>query len=59
MLEYQSKQLAIEFGFKKRNGVCQLHINRGAVLELGLTGLEVGLQKEPSWDSDPACAEEL
>lgn len=38
MLEYQNKQMAIEFGFKKRNGMCQLHINRGVTLELGLTG---------------------
>lgn len=37
MLEYQNKQMAIEFGFKKRNRMCQLHINRGAILELGLT----------------------
>lgn len=49
MLEYQNKQMAIEFGFKQRNGMRQLHINRGVILELGLTGLKAGLQKEPSW----------
>ena len=59
MLEYQNKQMAIEFGFKKRNKMCQLHINRGAVLELGLMRLEAGLQKEPRWASDQAHAEEL
>ena len=37
MLEYQNKQMAIEFGFKKRNRMCQLHINRGVILELGQT----------------------
>lgn len=38
MLEYQNKQMAIEFGFKKRNRMRQLHINRGVILERGLTG---------------------
>lgn len=37
MLEYQNKQMAIEFGFKKRNRMCQLHINREVILELGQT----------------------
>ena len=37
MLEYQNKQMAIEFGFKERNRMCRLHINRGVVLELGQT----------------------
>lgn len=36
MLEYQNKQIAIEFGFKERNRLCRLHINRGEILELGL-----------------------
>ena len=47
MLEYQNKQMAIEFGFKERNRMCQLHINRGVVLELGQT--EVG-----SWATERA-----
>lgn len=59
MLEYQNKQMAIEFGFKQRNGMRQLHINRGVILEFGLTGLKVGLQKGPSWHGDQAPAEEL
>lgn len=46
MLECQNKQMAIEFGFKQRNGMRQLHINRGVILELGLTGLMAGPQKE-------------
>ena len=37
VLEYQNKQMAIEFGFKKRNRMCRLRINRGVILELGQT----------------------
>lgn len=60
MLEYQNKQMAIEFGFKQRNGMRQLHINRRVILELGLTELKAGLQKGQSWDGgDQARVEEL
>lgn len=39
MLECQNKQMVIEFGFKKRNRMCQLHTNTEVILDLGATGL--------------------